>query len=109
VFFALKSKDIKLELQLINEDLHQLIPNLDEITDMRVESLFHGIFPAIETSQTFGQIGDERIDPAFDYKGPKGLYMVGADVKGRGAAGDLIPVGVQILLDKLKTELKIKI
>lgn len=107
VFFALQSDDIKLELQLINEDLHQLIPNLDEITDMRVESLFHGTFPATESAQAFGQIGDERIDPALDYKGPRGLYMVGMDVKGRGAAGDLIPVGVKLLLDKLKAEFEL--
>ena len=73
------------------------------------QELFHKTFPGAEAGQTFGQIGNQRIDPAFDYKGPKGLYMVGADVKGRGVAGDLIPVGVKILLDKLKSDLKIEI
>ncbi len=51
-----------------------------------------------ESGQTFGQVGGQRMDP----KSPvSNLCLVGMDVIGSGAAGDLIPIGVRRLLEYL--------
>jgi phytoene dehydrogenase-like protein len=59
---------------------------------------FTGNWPGTESGQTFGQTGENRLDPTTPIQG---LYLAGMDVKGSGVAGDLIPVGVRRLLDAL--------
>jgi hypothetical protein len=80
------------------DDLRALFPNLDEVLDMVVPMCFTGAWTGAETSQTLGQVGEQRLDP----KSPiPNLYLVGMDVIGSGAAGDLIPIGVRRLLEYL--------
>jgi hypothetical protein len=43
-------------------------------------------------------VGDQRFDPRSPIPN---LYLVGMDVVGSGAAGDLIPIGVRRLLEYL--------
>jgi phytoene dehydrogenase-like protein/NAD-dependent dihydropyrimidine dehydrogenase PreA subunit len=98
VFLPLRSPDRTRELELAMGDLRALFPNLDSILDIMVPMFFTGTWTATESGQTFGQVGDQRLDP----KSPiPNLYLVGMDVVGSGAAGDLIPVGVRRLLEYL--------
>lgn len=101
VFLPLLSKDRRAELELALADLRALFPHLDEVTDMMVPMFFVGSWPGAGCAQTFGQVGDMRLDPRTPIEG---LYLVGMDVVGSGAAGDLIPVGVRRLLKIVKRE-----
>jgi len=98
VFLPLRSPDRTRELELAMGDLRALFPDLDSILDIMVPMFFNGTWTGTESGQTFGQVGDQRLDP----KSPiPSLYLVGMDVVGSGAAGDLIPVGVRRLLEYL--------
>ena len=57
---------------------------------------FTGSWPGTESGQTFGQTGENRLDPATPIQN---CFLVGMDVKGSGVAGDLIPLGVQRALE----------
>lgn len=96
VFLPLHSEDRARELELAMGDLRALFPNLDDILDMVVPMFFTGAWPGSESGQTVGQVGDQRLDPRSPIPN---LYLVGMDVIGSGAAGDLIPVGVRRLLE----------
>jgi NAD-dependent dihydropyrimidine dehydrogenase PreA subunit len=99
VFLPLRSGDRTKELELAMGDLRALFPNLESILDIAVPMFFTGAWPGTESGQTFGQVGDQRLDP----KSPiPDLYLVGMDVIGSGAAGDLIPIGVRRLLEYLR-------
>jgi len=65
---------------------------------MKQEMVFYKRWPGAECGQTFGQVGDERLDLATPIDN---LYIVGMDCKGSGVAGDLIPVGVQLCLQRI--------
>ena len=96
VFLSLYSEDRARELELAMGDLRALFPNLDDILDMVVPMFFTGAWPGSESGQAVGQVGDQRLDPRSPIPN---LYLVGMDVIGSGAAGDLIPVGVRRLLE----------
>jgi phytoene dehydrogenase-like protein/NAD-dependent dihydropyrimidine dehydrogenase PreA subunit len=98
VFLPLRSDDRTKELELAMGDLRALFPNLDEVLDILVPMFFTGTWAGAETGQTFGQVGEQRFDPRSPIPG---LYLVGMDAVGSGAAGDLIPIGVRRLLDYL--------
>jgi phytoene dehydrogenase-like protein/NAD-dependent dihydropyrimidine dehydrogenase PreA subunit len=98
VFLPVLSDDRTQELELAMGDLRALFPNLDEVLDVLVPMFFTGTWTGAETAQTFGQVGDQRFDPRSPIPG---LYLVGMDAVGSGAAGDLIPVGVRRLLEYL--------
>ena len=98
VFLPVLSDDRTKELQLAMRDLRALFPNLDDALDCMVPMFFTGTWTGAETGQTFGQVGDQRFDPRSPIPG---LYLVGMDVVGSAAAGDLIPVGVRRLLEYL--------
>jgi phytoene dehydrogenase-like protein/NAD-dependent dihydropyrimidine dehydrogenase PreA subunit len=98
VFFPLLSDDRTHELELAMGDLRALFPYLDDTLDVMVPMFFTGTWTGAETGQTLGQVGDQRLDPQSPIPD---LYLVGMDVVGSGAAGDLIPVGVRRLLDYL--------
>jgi phytoene dehydrogenase-like protein/NAD-dependent dihydropyrimidine dehydrogenase PreA subunit len=95
VFFPLASDNRRAELALALEDLRALFPRFDAVLDLAVPMFFTAAWPGTETGQTFGQVGEERLAPRTPIEG---LYLVGMDVQGSGAAGDLIPVGVRRLL-----------
>ena len=97
-FLPVHSDDRTRELELAMGDLRALFPNLDEVLDIMVPMFFVGTWTGAETGQTFGQVGDQRFDPRTPIPG---LYLVGMDAVGSGAAGDLIPVGVRRLLEHL--------
>lgn len=99
VFLRLYSRDRARELELAMEDLRALFPNLDDILDIVVPMFFTGAWTGTESCQTFGQVGEQRLDPRSPIRS---LYLVGMDVVGSGAAGDLIPVGVRRLLEYLE-------
>ena len=101
VFLPLLSQDRRAELELALADLRALFPHLDEITEMMVPMFFTGGWTGAGCAQTFGQVGDMRLHPRTPIKG---LYLVGMDVVGSGAAGDLIPVGVRRLIEVIKRE-----
>jgi phytoene dehydrogenase-like protein/NAD-dependent dihydropyrimidine dehydrogenase PreA subunit len=98
VFLPVLSDDRTQELELAMGDLRALFPNLDEVLDIMVPMFFTGTWTGAESAQTFGQVGDQRFDPRSPIPN---LYLVGMDVVGSGAAGDLIPIGVRRLLDYL--------
>jgi len=98
VFFSLRSNNIKKEMDLAWNDLYNLFPNLDSLMDMKKEMVFYKDWPGAEIGQTFGQVGDQRLDPETPIEN---LYLVGMDCKGSGVAGDLIPVGVQLCLKRI--------
>lgn len=98
VFLPVLSDDRTHELELAMGDLRALFPDLDEVLDMMVPMFFTGAWTGAETAQTFRQVGDQRFDPKTPIPG---LYLVGMDAVGSGAAGDLIPVGVRRLLEYL--------
>ena len=77
------------------EDLRTLFPTFDGALAWHLPMIFTGGWPGAESSQTFGQTGDRRLEPTTPIHG---LYLVGLDVQGSGVAGDLIPVGVRKLL-----------
>lgn len=97
-FFPVHSADRPAEFRLAMADLHDLFPHLDEVLDEAIPMFFVGGWPGTETGQYLGMTGNDRLDPQTPLPG---LYVVGMDVKGSGAAGDLIPVGVRDLLDRL--------
>jgi phytoene dehydrogenase-like protein/NAD-dependent dihydropyrimidine dehydrogenase PreA subunit len=98
VFFPVLSDDRTRELELAMGDLRALFPNLEGTLDMMVPMFFTGTWTGTESGQTLGQVGDQRLDPRSPIPN---LYLVGMDVVGSGAAGDLIPVGVRRLLEYL--------
>jgi phytoene dehydrogenase-like protein len=98
VFLPVLSDDRTQELELAMGDLRALFANLDEVLVIMVPMFFTGTWTGAETAQTFRQVGDQRWDPRSPIPN---LYLVGMDVVGSGAAGDLIPVGVRRLLDYL--------
>ncbi len=98
VFFPIYSADRRKELELAWGDLRALFPHLEEVLDIAIPMLFIGGWTGAESAQTFGQAGDERLDPRTPVEN---LYLVGMDGVGSGAAGDLIPIGVKRLLEYL--------
>ncbi|MHA1360375.1 MAG: phytoene desaturase family protein [Candidatus Helarchaeota archaeon] len=107
VFIVLQSNNIKKEMQLAWDDLYNLFPNIDSLIHMKNEMIFYKRWPGAECGQTFGQIGDQRLDPESPIEN---LYLVGMDCKGSGVAGDLIPVGVQLCLKRIaEKDKKIKV
>lgn len=98
VFFPIYSADRRKELELAWGDLHTLFPHLEEVLDIAIPMLFIGGWTGAESAQTFGQVGEERLDPRTPVEN---LYLVGMDAVGSGAAGDLIPIGVRRLLEYL--------
>jgi phytoene dehydrogenase-like protein/NAD-dependent dihydropyrimidine dehydrogenase PreA subunit len=100
VFLPLLSQDRRAELELAMADLRALFPHLDEITEMMVPMFFMGSWTGAGCAQTFGQVRDMRLDPRTPIEG---LYLVGMDAVGSGAAGDLIPIGVRRLIEAVKT------
>jgi phytoene dehydrogenase-like protein len=97
-FFPLYDDDRSAELELALADMRALFPAFDDTLAWYVPMFFTGDWPGTESGQTFGQTGENRLDPVTPIEG---LYLVGMDVKGSGVAGDLIPVGVRRLLDVL--------
>ncbi len=107
VFIVLESNNIKKEMEKAWNDLYNLFPNLDSLIHMKREMVFYKTWPGAEIGQTFGQVGDQRLDPESPIEN---LYLVGMDCKGSGVAGDLIPVGVQLCLKRIaEKDKKIKI
>ncbi len=98
-FFPTYSDDRAAELELALADLRDLFPDFDRLVEWRVPMFFTGAWPGTESGQTFGQTGDNRLDPVTPIKN---CFLVGMDVKGSGVAGDLIPLGVRRLLQYLK-------
>lgn len=101
VFLPLLSQDRRAELELALADLRALFPRLDEVTEVMVPMFFTGSWTGAGCAQTFGQVGDMRLHPRTPIEG---LYLVGMDAVGSGAAGDLIPIGVRRLLEAVKRE-----
>ena len=97
-FFPTYSPDRSAELELVLQDLRDLFPRFDELVEWTVPMFFTGSWPGTETGQTFGQIGDHRLDPATPIKN---CLLVGMDVKGSGVAGDVIPLGVRRALRQI--------
>ncbi|MCK6624859.1 MAG: FAD-dependent oxidoreductase [Anaerolineae bacterium] len=97
-FFPVYSDDRTAELELALADLRALFPNFDEVVAWTVPMFFTGTWPGTESGQTFGQIGDDRLDPVTPIQN---CFLVGMDVKGSGVAGDLIPLGVRRVLELL--------
>jgi phytoene dehydrogenase-like protein/NAD-dependent dihydropyrimidine dehydrogenase PreA subunit len=102
VFFPIYGDDRTAELGLALADMRALFPAFDKVLAWYLPMFFTGSWPGTESGQTFGQTGEDRLDPATPIQG---LYLVGMDVKGSGVAGDLIPVGVRRLLDLLDCSL----
>jgi phytoene dehydrogenase-like protein len=98
VFVTFRSNNIKKEMQLAWDDLYKIFPNLESLIHMKQEMVFYKRWPGTECGQTFGQVGNQRLDPETPIEN---LYLVGMDCKGSGVAGDLIPVGVQLCLQRI--------
>ncbi|MFQ5611968.1 MAG: FAD-dependent oxidoreductase [Anaerolineae bacterium] len=98
-FFPLQSDDRTAEIELALADLRDLFPQFEAVVEWTVPMIFTGTWPGTESGQTFGQINQNRLDPATPIEN---CYLVGMDVKGSGVAGDLIPIGVRQLLDYLE-------
>ena len=106
-FIVLQSNNIKKEMDIAWNDLYSLFPNLDSLIHMKAEMVFYKQWPGAEFGQTFGQVGNQRLDPESPIEN---LYLVGMDCKGSGVAGDLIPVGVQLCLKRIaEKDKKIKV
>jgi phytoene dehydrogenase-like protein/NAD-dependent dihydropyrimidine dehydrogenase PreA subunit len=97
-FFPVYDDDRTAELAFALADMRALFPTFDDVLAWQVPMFFTGNWPGTESGQTFGQTGENRLDPTTPIQG---LYLAGMDVKGSGVAGDLIPVGVRRLLDAL--------
>jgi phytoene dehydrogenase-like protein len=97
-FFPTYSADRTAELELALADMRDLFPNFDEVVEWSIPMFFTGSWTGTETGQTFGQTGEDRLDPATPIQN---CFLVGMDVKGSGVAGDLIPLGVRRLLESL--------
>ena len=97
-FFPLRSADRAAELELALADMRDLFPNFDEVVAWTVPMFFTGSWSGTESGQTFGQTGQNRLDPMTPIQN---CYLVGMDVKGSGVAGDLIPLGVRRALEHL--------
>ncbi|MCL4300846.1 MAG: FAD-dependent oxidoreductase [Anaerolineae bacterium] len=98
-FFPTYSADRTAELELALADLRDLFPGFDDVVEWSVPMFFTGAWPGTESGQTFGQIGDNRLDPVTPVQN---CFLVGMDLRGSGVAGDLIPLGVRRLLDYLE-------
>jgi phytoene dehydrogenase-like protein len=94
-FFPTQSDDRMSELELALADMRDLFPNFDEVVEWMMPMFFTGNWPGTESGQTFGQTGENRLDPATPVEN---CFLVGMDVKGSGVAGDLIPLGVRGVL-----------
>ncbi|HIC93653.1 MAG TPA: hypothetical protein EYP09_05325 [Anaerolineae bacterium] len=66
---------------------------------MMVPMFFTGSWTGAGCAQTFGQVGNMRLDPRTPIEG---LYLVGMDAVGSGVAGDLIPIGVRRLMERMR-------
>jgi len=97
-FFPVHGADRRAELWKVLGDLGTLFPGFDETLVWHLPTFFTGSWPGTESSQTFGQTGDRLLESATPFRS---LYLVGMDVQGSGAAGDLIPVGVRWLPEVL--------
>jgi phytoene dehydrogenase-like protein len=97
-FFPLYSENRVAELDLVLADLRDLFPSFDEVVEWTVPMFFTGAWPGTESGQTFGQTGEQRLDPTTPLQN---CYLVGMDIKGSGVAGDLIPLGVRRALTYL--------
>ncbi|MCB0191387.1 MAG: FAD-dependent oxidoreductase [Anaerolineae bacterium] len=94
-FFPTYSDDRSAELDLALADMRALFPHFEATLEWSVPMFFTGMWPGTESGQTFGQTGQNRLDPVTPVEN---CFLVGMDVKGSGVAGDLIPVGVRQLL-----------
>ncbi|MHA1380826.1 MAG: phytoene desaturase family protein [Candidatus Helarchaeota archaeon] len=105
VFCPMKTKDVKKEVDLAINDLKELYPGILDPSnlDFQMNMIFSGDFPAAEGAQTFGQVGDDRINPKLPIEN---LYLVGAEAIGSGVAADLIPFGVRKALTYILDEKK---
>lgn len=91
-FFPTYGTDRRAELELALADMRQLFPRFDEVLEWAVPMFFTGSWAGTESGQTFGQTGEQRLDPVTPIQN---CLLVGMDVKGSGVAGDLIPLGVR--------------
>ena len=98
-FLPLQSTDRHAELACAEQDLRDLFPQFEEVLLWSLPMFFVGSWPGTESGQVVGQVGEQRLAPRTPVEG---LYLVGMDVQGSGAAGDLIPVGVRKLLQALE-------
>ena len=97
-FFPTYDSDRTAELELVLADMRDLFPDFGNVVEWTVPMFFTGSWPGAECGQTFGQTGENRLDPVTPIQN---CYLVGMDVKGSGVAGDLIPLGVRRLLSYL--------
>lgn len=97
-FFPTYGVDRTAELELALADLRDLFPRFDDLVEWTVPMFFTGAWPGTESGQTFGQTGDNRLDPVTPVQN---CFLAGMDLRGSGVAGDLIPLGVRRLLDYL--------
>jgi phytoene dehydrogenase-like protein len=95
-FLPTYSDDLSAELRLTLADMGDLFPEFEQVVEWTVPMFFTGAWPGTESGQTFGQTGEHRLDPVTPIQN---CFMVGMDVKGSGVAGDLIPLGVQRVLN----------
>jgi len=98
-FFPTYSQDRTAELALALADMRDLFPDFEAELAWMVPMFFTGSWPGTESGQTFGQTGQNRLDPATPIRG---CFLVGMDVKGSGVAGDLIPIGVRQALTEVQ-------
>jgi len=96
VFFSVHGADQRAELRKALGDMGTRCTGFDETLVWHLPMFFTASWPGTESSQTFGQLGDRRLESATPVRR---LYLVGMDVQGSGTAGDVIPVGVQRLLE----------
>ena len=97
-FFPTYDSDRTAELELVLADMRDLFPEFDDVAEWTIPMFFTGGWPGAGSGQTFGQTGENRLDPVTPIQN---CYLVGMDVKGSGVAGDLIPLGVRRLLSYL--------
>jgi phytoene dehydrogenase-like protein/NAD-dependent dihydropyrimidine dehydrogenase PreA subunit len=98
-FFPTYSDDRTAELDLALADMRDLFPDFDNVVEWAVPMFFTGTWPGTESGQTFGQTGENRLDPVTPIQN---CFLVGMDVQGSGVAGDLIPIGVRRVLSYLQ-------